>query len=97
MKDAKARPAKPQDRRRSFSTLRRGVTRSEVAHDGSAFPIVGIGASAGGLDAFKKFFGALPSNSGLATRIRVYVPTSSAVRLSQVGSRCWISGTCSRE
>jgi len=30
------------------------------------FPIVGIGASAGGLDAFKKFFDAMPSESGMA-------------------------------
>lgn len=29
-------------------------------------PVVGIGASAGGLDAFKKFFAALPSDSGIA-------------------------------
>jgi two-component system, chemotaxis family, CheB/CheR fusion protein len=30
------------------------------------FPIVGIGASAGGLDAFKKFFSAMPADSGAA-------------------------------
>jgi two-component system CheB/CheR fusion protein len=30
------------------------------------FPVVGIGASAGGLDAFKQFLKALPSNSGMA-------------------------------
>jgi two-component system, chemotaxis family, CheB/CheR fusion protein len=30
------------------------------------FPIVGIGASAGGLDAFKKFFGKMPADSGAA-------------------------------
>ena len=29
-------------------------------------PVVGIGASAGGLDAFKKFFQAMPTNSGMA-------------------------------
>src|SRR5205807_438316 len=29
-------------------------------------PVVGIGASAGGLDAFKKFFGAMPGDSGIA-------------------------------
>ena len=31
-----------------------------------AFPIVGIGASAGGLDAFKKLFSAMPADSGMA-------------------------------
>lgn len=30
------------------------------------FPVVGIGASAGGLEAFKKLVGAIPANSGMA-------------------------------
>ena len=30
------------------------------------FPVVGIGASAGGLDAFRKFLGSMPANSGMA-------------------------------
>ena len=30
------------------------------------FPVVGIGASAGGLEAFKRFFGKLPPDSGMA-------------------------------
>jgi len=30
------------------------------------FPIVGIGASAGGLEAFEQFFDAMPVNSGIA-------------------------------
>ena len=30
------------------------------------FPVVGIGASAGGLDAFKRFLKAIPENSGMA-------------------------------
>lgn len=30
------------------------------------FPIVGIGASAGGLEAFELFFGHLPENTGMA-------------------------------
>jgi two-component system CheB/CheR fusion protein len=33
---------------------------------GHAFPIVGIGASAGGLDAFKRLLKALPDNTGMA-------------------------------
>ncbi|MDP4251375.1 MAG: chemotaxis protein CheB [Bacteroidota bacterium] len=32
----------------------------------NAFPVVGIGASAGGLDAFKKLLKAIPENSGMA-------------------------------
>ena len=34
--------------------------------DATGFPVVGIGASAGGLDAFQKFFDALPPDSGMA-------------------------------
>ena len=33
---------------------------------GSPFPIVGVGASAGGLDAFRRFLGALPVDTGMA-------------------------------
>ncbi|MBN2808595.1 MAG: hypothetical protein JXR80_03790, partial [Deltaproteobacteria bacterium] len=32
----------------------------------AAFPIVGIGASAGGLEAFEEFFKHMPEDSGLA-------------------------------
>jgi len=43
------------------------VVASQVAAPGSAaFPIVGIGASAGGLAAFEAFFSAMPSGSGMA-------------------------------
>jgi two-component system CheB/CheR fusion protein len=37
----------------------------DFASNGSV-PVVGIGASAGGLDAFKKLFAAMPNNSGVA-------------------------------
>jgi two-component system, chemotaxis family, CheB/CheR fusion protein len=37
-----------------------------LQEDEVPFPIVGIGASAGGLDAFERFFKAMPSDSGLA-------------------------------
>jgi two-component system, chemotaxis family, CheB/CheR fusion protein len=45
----------------------RGVTSSDAgpATDGS-FPIVGVGASAGGLEAFRRLLGALPGNTGMA-------------------------------
>jgi len=42
-------------------------TKAVVRNKGAIeFPIVGIGASAGGLDAFKKFFDAMSSESGMA-------------------------------
>src|SRR5580704_18099053 len=37
-----------------------------MAPDSGGFPIVGIGASAGGLDAFSKLLDELPGDSGMA-------------------------------
>lgn len=45
----------------------------------TAFPIVGIGASAGGLEAFEEFFTRMPSDSGLAF---VVVPHQSPSHIS---------------
>ena len=38
----------------------------ELIKSSNSFPVVGIGASAGGLDAFKKFITAIPAESGMA-------------------------------
>jgi two-component system CheB/CheR fusion protein len=35
-------------------------------HNGSLFPIVGIGASAGGLETFTQLLNELPNNTGMA-------------------------------
>jgi two-component system CheB/CheR fusion protein len=37
-----------------------------MSADPALFPIVGIGASAGGLEAFRRLLGALPDNTGMA-------------------------------
>ncbi|MBE0531751.1 MAG: response regulator [Rhodospirillales bacterium] len=37
-----------------------------TSRDPSDFPVIGIGASAGGLESFQKFFDALPADSGIA-------------------------------
>jgi two-component system CheB/CheR fusion protein len=44
----------------------RSVQARSSPHKPGDFPVVGIGASAGGLDACKKFFGALPAGNGMA-------------------------------
>jgi two-component system CheB/CheR fusion protein len=50
-------------------------------------PIVGIGASAGGLDAFKKFFSALPPESGMAfVLIQHLDPTRESLTAELVGT-----------
>ena len=44
--------------------MTRGINGS--SSERTLFPIVGIGASAGGLDAFKRFFTGMPADSGMA-------------------------------
>jgi len=66
---------------------RQDRTRSGAAHDGTAFPIVGIGASAGGLDAFKKFFSAMPADSSAAfVLIQHLDPTRESLTADLVGT-----------
>lgn len=43
-----------------------GVPKSPKAARGEAFPIVGIGASAGGLEALEQFLATVPADSGMA-------------------------------
>jgi len=47
-----------------MSTLKKNKTQPPATKQN--FPIVGVGASAGGLDAFKKLLTAIPENSGMA-------------------------------
>ena len=54
LKTRQKTPAQPA-RRRTFSTTLR-----------ASFPVVGIGASAGGLEALELFLGRVPANSGMA-------------------------------
>ena len=42
------------------------ITNKKLAKSTNQFPVIGIGASAGGLDAFKKFLKAIPEDSGMA-------------------------------
>ncbi len=44
----------------------RAVGSAEKGRPGTAVPLVGLGASAGGLEAFKRFFRHMPEDSGLA-------------------------------
>lgn len=51
---------------------------------GSVFPIVGIGASAGGLKAIKEFLGSVPASSGMAYVIVQHLPPSDEGRLVEI-------------
>jgi len=44
----------------------KAITNKPLTQSKNEFPVVGIGASAGGLEAFKKLLSAIPENSGMA-------------------------------
>src|ERR1043165_3753615 len=52
--------------RKARELHRRGEPMSAPELDQAAFHVVGIGASAGGLDALERFFDALPTDTGMA-------------------------------
>jgi len=85
MKHAKAGSGRPTARTRSSKADCHDTRRS--VGSGGEFPIVGIGASAGGLDAFKKFFSTLPADSGMAfVLIQHLDPTRESLTAGLVGS-----------
>src|ERR1700687_2431464 len=85
MKRGKVRPARPTERKRTSRANGQNATRG--ANKQSVFPIVGIGAWAGGLEAFKKFFSAMPADSGLAfVLIQHLDPTRESLTAELVGT-----------
>src|SRR5262245_66074799 len=52
------------------------------------FPIVGIGSSAGGLEALQKLFGAMPPDSGLGFIVAAHLDPTQESHLTQLLSRC---------
>ena len=54
------------------------------------FPIVGIGASAGGIDAFRAFFNHLPADSGMAFVVILHLPADHKSMLTDI-LRHWTS------
>jgi two-component system, chemotaxis family, CheB/CheR fusion protein len=66
--------------------VKQAKSRSRVGRKGP-FPIVGIGASAGGLDAFKRFFSGMPADSGAAfVLIQHLDPTRDSLTADLVGT-----------
>lgn len=57
------------------------------ALEGERFPIVGIGASAGGLEAFERFLGRLPPDSGLAYVLVQHLDPEHESLLAEILSR----------
>ena len=56
----------------------------------SQVPIVGIGASAGGIEAFRKFFETMPAQSGLAFVVVLHLPANRRSLLPEILGR-WTS------
>ena len=54
----------PSRRPKGLAKAARGITPAPPAS--ASFPIVGIGASAGGLEALEQFLGRVPASSGMA-------------------------------
>jgi two-component system CheB/CheR fusion protein len=52
------------------------------------FPIVGIGSSAGGLEALQKLFNAMPSDSGLGFIVAAHLDPTQKSHLSELLGRC---------
>ena len=55
-----------------------------VAKESPGFPIVGIGASAGGLDALKELFAAMPADSGMAFVIVQHLEPTHESRMAEI-------------
>src|ERR1700691_1134691 len=53
----------------------------------SAFPVVGIGASAGGIEAFHSFFNHMPADSGMAFVILLHLPADRKSMLTEILAR----------
>jgi two-component system CheB/CheR fusion protein len=56
----------------------------------STFPIIGIGASAGGIDAFHTFFNHMPADSGMAFVMILHLPADRKSMLGEILRR-WTS------
>ena len=76
--------SKPQ--RRSSTASAASVVPAEDALD-ARFPIIGIGASAGGLEAFEKFFRHLPPDCGMAFVLVPHLDPSHASILTEILQR----------
>ena len=55
-----------------------------VQDDQAAIPVVGIGASAGGIEALVEFFGAMPGNGGMAFIVVLHLDPTRTSQLSSI-------------
>ena len=74
----KPRPSKP------ASSPKKPLKRNEASARMGSFPIVAIGASAGGLEAYKEFLHALPSDTGMAFVLVQHLDPSHESMLTEI-------------
>jgi two-component system, chemotaxis family, CheB/CheR fusion protein len=74
----KSRPSKP------AAPLKEHPKRKHAAMVKGSFPIVAIGASAGGLEAYKEFFLSLPSDTGMAFVLIQHLDPSHESMLTEI-------------
>jgi len=84
-KNPKSRPAQKSKPAPKFRQVQESQA-PEESHT-AAFPIVGIGASAGGLEAFEQFFRKVPPDSGMAFVLVPHLDPSHASILTEILQR----------
>ena len=78
---------KPRSSKSASSPNRPPPRRREPPAPADSFPVVAIGASAGGLEAFKEFFLALPPDSGMAFVLIQHLDPSHESMLTEIIAR----------
>src|SRR5262245_57176355 len=85
----KSKRSGPRSKRGTESTramVRRAAVDATAATKGASVPVVGIGASAGGVEALNRCFDAMPGDSGLAFVIVLHLdPTHESALASIIG------------
>lgn len=84
------KPRNADDRSGRKPKLKSGTTRSpdasgsDAAPSGAAVPVVGIGASAGGIEALGRFFDAMPADSGCAFVVVLHLDPKRESELARI-------------
>src|SRR5262245_27119847 len=87
MARAKRRDSSPPKRHKPVSQSRPGPPAAREDEVTGPFPIVGVGASAGGIEAFTQMLQALPSDTGMAFVLIQHLDPSHESMLTDIFSR----------
>lgn len=84
--DGKQFPGNPADHQAAEPVA--SPHQSLAEESGTVFSVVGIGASAGGIEALKEFLGAMPSASGMAFVVVQHLEPTSESRMAEILGKC---------